>query len=191
MTLFAYLTENLTSFSVACIFFHVVTNLGISKIMKIITCVEQDKNVKYNLCYYRFNELEYKIDTLEEKITRLTEHNAYLQQKKEEFAEKLRDMVGLNNSNEQITDEMQTPMLDGEGLDEDAPCFKSPFLQEDTTLQEDTSLHANALLDENNGLNQINTILDKDYEHITDKTAVNTSANATDATSYSYWSVFS
>lgn len=184
MSLFAYLTENLTSFSVACIFFHVVTNLGMSKIMKILTCVEQDKNVKYNLCYYKFNELESKIDTLEEKVARLTEHNLDLQQKKEEFAEKLRDMVGLNNYNEQQADEMQTPMLD-----EDAPCFKSPFLQEDTILQEDTSLHANALLDENNDLKQINTVLDKDYEHVTDKTAVNTSANA-NAASYSYWSVF-
>jgi len=211
MTLFAYLTENLTSFTVACIFFHVVTNLSISKIMKILTCVEQDKNVKYNLCYYKLNELESIIDALEEKVEKLTEYNTNLQENNKVFTEKLRFMIGENNSTEQTTEanEVKLPILgaqylkqglesqglesqglESQGLDEDAPCFKSPFLQsQELYLKEDTNLHANALLDENNGLNQINTILDKDYEHVTDKPSVNTSANAAN-TSYSYWSVF-
>jgi hypothetical protein len=197
MTLFAYLTENLTSFSVACIFFHVVTNLGISKIMRIISCIEEDKNAKYNLCYYKFNELETMIDTLEEKVNRLTEYNTNLEEKNKEFSVKLRHMVGLNNSNEQSAEahELQSPILDepdlNQSLDEDAPCFKTPFLQsQDVYLEEDTSLHANALLDENTGLKQINTTLDKDYEHVTDKPPLNTRSDATNVTSYSYWSVF-
>jgi len=189
MSLFAYLAENLTSFSVACIFFHAVTNLGISRIIRILTCVEQDKNAKYNLCYYKLNELETMIDSLEEKVDKLTEYNTNLELKNKECVENLRYIIRANNYNEQTTEvnEVQTPMLDEECLDEDAPCFKSPFLQEDKLLQEDTSLHANALLDENNGLQQTNTVLDKDYEHVTDKPPVNTSANAA---SYSYWSVF-
>jgi uncharacterized small protein (DUF1192 family) len=41
--------------------------------MNILYCVEKDKNTKYNLCYYKLNELETRIGALHDKIADLND----------------------------------------------------------------------------------------------------------------------
>lgn len=55
------------------LFFSFITANGIVRIFKVIKCIENDKNSKYNIMYYEMSEQKFKLEDLTKQVTELSE----------------------------------------------------------------------------------------------------------------------
>ena len=165
-----YITDNITSIPALCIFLHmsIVSTMGISKIMNILYCVEKDKNTKYNLCYYKLNELETSMGALHIKIA--------------EFDDKIKKMtVALTNTN---CDKTETRDNNDENIH-----IQNVILLDKGCLDVDVDVdvEVDVDVDVDNSLasglsSSLASSLDTDYEKIPKK--------ASASAGYGYWNSF-
>lgn len=50
-----------------------ITAKGVVRIFKVIKCIENDKNSKYNIMYYEMSEQKFKLEDLTKQVNELTE----------------------------------------------------------------------------------------------------------------------
>lgn len=60
------------------LFFSFIAANGVVRIFKVVKCIENDKNRKYNIMYYEMSEQKFKLEDLTKQVTELAEKiNAY------------------------------------------------------------------------------------------------------------------
>lgn len=143
-----------------------VSLICVSKLYKIVSCIEEDKNQKYYLTYYKINELETYIEALQNDVTRMKEtcvhlednlaaqklllNNAYHELPQEDTTNEVANEVTNELVNE-VTNEVQDRDRDG---DNTLQIIKEDIINPD-------------YFEEKNKM-----ILDHEYEHISKTTTI-------------------
>jgi hypothetical protein len=129
-----------------------ITAKGVVRIFKVIKCIENDKNSKYNIMYYEMSEQKFKLEDLTKQVNELTEKlNSALAQT-------------VDNEDERAAIEHIVSTIENVCNDN---CDNNDNNDNNDNCENNDNCDNNAnLIEETNNANNANSNVDVDYEHI-------------------------
>lgn len=134
-----------------------ITAKGVVRIFKVIKCIENDKNSKYNIMYYEMSEQKFKLEDLTKQVNELTEKlNSALAQ-------------SIDNEDERAAIEHIVTTIENvcnDNCDNDNNNNNNNACNNACNNNDNCENNNDELIEDANNSNNANSNVDVDYEHI-------------------------